>query len=424
MAVEALVGLIPSTWEYTTLGAICQRGGGNIQTGPFGSQLHASDYVSVGIPLIMPQNIGDNRIIEDGIARITIDDAKRLNRYLVRKGDIVYSRRGDVERRSLVREHEDGWLCGTGCLRVRMGEKGVDPGYASFYLGHPSVREWIVRHAHGATMPNLNTSILAACPFVVPPLAEQRAIASLLSALDEKIELNRQMNETLEAMARLFFKDWFVDFCPTRAKAEGRPPYLVPELWSLFPDALDDDDKPMGWIERRVEDVLELAYGKALKASDRTTGSIPVYGSGRITGYHNEHLVNGPSVIVGRKGTVGSLYWEDSHFFPIDTVFYVKPKAPLTFCYYLLKTLGLEEMNTDAAVPGLNRNNVYRLPVAWSCEQLREAFDTIVTPLRSQIFSNTEESRTLAQTRDLLLPKLMSGEIRLREAEKIVGQAA
>src|SRR6266702_1360005 len=132
MALEELVGPVPLEWEYTTLVAACERGGGDIQTGPFGSQLHASDYVPVGIPSIMPQNIGDNRIIEDDIARITQADGQRLSRYLVRKGDIIYSRRGDVERRALVREREDGWLCWTGCLRIRLGEKGVDPRYAAF----------------------------------------------------------------------------------------------------------------------------------------------------------------------------------------------------------------------------------------------------------------------------------------------------
>ncbi len=111
MAGEELLGPAPYGWKYTTLGTACQLGGGDIQTGPFGSQLHAADYVPVGIPSIMPQNIGDNRIVEDGIARITPEDAKRLSRYLVRAGDIVYSRRGDVERRALVRDHEDGWLC-------------------------------------------------------------------------------------------------------------------------------------------------------------------------------------------------------------------------------------------------------------------------------------------------------------------------
>ncbi|WP_126457071.1 restriction endonuclease subunit S [Pseudomonas aeruginosa] len=100
---------------------------------------------------------------------------------------------------------------------------------------------------------------------------------------------------------------------------------------------------------------MELAYGKALKSTDRVDGQVPVYGSGGITGYHNQALVAGPSVVVGRKGTVGSIYWEDRPFFPIDTVFFVKTDKPLTYCYYLLKTLGLEEMNTDAAVPGLNR---------------------------------------------------------------------
>jgi type I restriction enzyme, S subunit len=150
------------------------------------------------------------------------------------------------------------------------------------------------------------------------------------------------------------------------------------------------------------------------------SGSTPVYGSGGVTGYHNQALIEGPSVIVGRKGTVGTLYWEDKPFFPIDTVFYVKPKAPLTFCYYHLQTLGLEAMNTDAAVPGLNRNNVYRLPVPWSPYELRDRFDEMVTPFRQRMTANSEESETLTATRDLLLPNLMSGKVRVKDAEKLV----
>src|SRR3989442_14877040 len=216
MVVEQLFGPLPAHWEVITLGEVCARGG-DVQTGPFGSQLHAFDYVPFGIPSIMPQNIGDNRIVTDGIARITTKDAERLSRYCVRAGDIIYSRRGDVERRALVRVEEDGWLCGTGCLRVRFGDGPVDPLFASYYLDHPEVRGWIVRHAIGATMPNLNTSIMSALPFVVPPLPEQRAIAHILGTLDDKIELNRRMSETLEAMARAIFKSWFVDFDPIRA---------------------------------------------------------------------------------------------------------------------------------------------------------------------------------------------------------------
>ena len=219
---ESLIGPIPTHWQYLPLGDVCKLGGGNIQTGPFGSQLHASDYVSVGIPSVMPQNIGDNRIIESEIMRITPQDAKRLSRYLLQPGDIVYSRRGDVERRALVRDHENGWLCGTGCLRVRLGSGYTDPLYTSYYFGHPQVRAWIVGHAVGATMPNLNTSILSALPFVLPPLETQRAIAHILGTLDDKIENNRRTNQTLEDMAKAIFKSWFVDFDPVRAKAEGR----------------------------------------------------------------------------------------------------------------------------------------------------------------------------------------------------------
>src|SRR5215213_5617834 len=248
MVGNSLVGSLPSGWDHTTLGEACSREGGNIQTGPFGSQLHASDYVPQGIPSIMPQNIGDNRVIEDGIARITVDDAMRLRRYLVRMGDIVYSRRGNVEKRALIGEKEDGWLCGTGCLRVRFGANGVDPSYASYYLGHPNVRAWIVRHAQGATMPNLNSSILSSLPFVVPPIEEQRAIAHILGTLDDKIELNRRMNETLEEMARAIFKSWFVDFDPVRAKAEGRDPGLPKHIANLFPDRFEDSE--LGEIQR------------------------------------------------------------------------------------------------------------------------------------------------------------------------------
>ncbi len=173
MAGEFFVDSIPDNWEVTTLGKIVKLGGGVIQTGPFGSQLHASDYVVDGIPFIMPVNIGDNRIIEEGVARISKEDAQRLTRHRIRAGDIIYSRRGDVERRVLARSEQDGWICGSGCLLVRVGVGIVAPVYAAYYLGHTTVREWVVRHAVGATMPNLNTSIMEALPFLLPPLKEQ-----------------------------------------------------------------------------------------------------------------------------------------------------------------------------------------------------------------------------------------------------------
>ena len=307
------------------------------------------------------------------------------------------------------------------CMRGRAQK--LDNTFLRYLLSSPAQQAILAQYATGSTVLGISQKALRSVPISFPGFEEQKRIGVLLKSLDDKIALNLRINETLEATAQAIFRDWFVDFGPTHAKMNGRSPYLTSDIWSLFPDKLDESGRPVGWNERRVEDILELAYGKALKSDERTFGSIPVYGSGGVTGYHNEALVKEPSVVVGRKGSVGTLYWEDRPFFPIDTVFYVKPKSPLVFCYYQLKTLGLKTMNTDAAVPGLNRSNVYRLPVLWSSDGLPELFSELVTPFRQRMKVDSEESSRLASTRDLLLPKLMSVEIKVKDAEEKIGEA-
>jgi type I restriction enzyme S subunit len=364
--------------------------------------------------------------------RIDFSDARRISRAdfvewtrkaKPKRHDVVLSRRTNPGVTATFGEHCE-FALGQNLVLLRADGRNVHPEFLRWLTISPAWWSQIEKYINvGAVFDSLRCADVPRFELPIPPLPAQKAIASVLGILDDKIELNRRMNETLESMARAIFKDWFVDFGPTRAKMDGRAPYLAADTWSLFPDRLDDNGKPEGWTERRVEDVLELAYGKALKSTERTAGLVPVYGSGGITGYHNEALVEGPSVVIGRKGTVGSLYWEDRSCFPIDTVFYVKPRAPLTFCYYHLQTLGLEVMNTDAAVPGLNRNNVYRLPVPWSSDKLRDEFDQMVTLFRQRMQANSEETETLVATRDYLLPKLMSGEVRVRDAERLAEAA-
>ena len=460
---EKLLGPVASGWHYLPLGEVCERGGGEIQTGPFGSQLHAADYVPIGIPSIMPQNIGDNRIVEADIARITLADAQRLSRYRVRPGDIVYSRRGDVERRALIREHEDGWLCGTGCLRVRVGQGVADPVFAVYYLSHPAVREWIVRHAHGATMRNLNTSILSACPFVLPPLADQLAIASILGALDDKIDLNRRMNKSLEAMARAIFKDWFVDFGPTRAKMEGRAPYLAPEIWSLFPDLLDNEEKPQGWEKRsfgtmlidniggdwgkelpdkeydqpvciiRGTDIPDLTGGGTGKVPTRYTTARKM--AGRILNDYDiiiEVSGGSPTQPTGRSLMITrSILDRFPHpvlcasfcrrFRPKSTSLGILAAQHLAHLYSKGGTWEYQNQSTGIA----NFQTTHFLEaeqVTWPGERLCSQFTEQIEPLARA--SRRNEFIVLAATRDLLLPKLMSGEIRVKDAEKIVGGSA
>lgn len=444
---------IPGHWEPTTLGEACKRGGGDIQTGPFGSQLHASDYVPVGIPSIMPQNIGDNRISEEGIARISDDDAQRLSRYLVRPGDIVYSRRGDVERRALIRNPENGWLCGTGCLRVRFGNGVVYPPYAAYYLGHPVVREWIVRHAQGATMPNLNTSILSALPFVLPPSEEQRAIAHVLGTLDDKIELNRRMNESLEAMARTIFKSWFVDFDPVRAKASGEPPEsicrrlgLTPNVLALFPDSFQDSELgeiPKGWAVRSFGELCDRIamgpFGSNIKTSNFVPHGVPVIRGGNLTnGFVDDRFVflteekadqlrnsnaRPGNIVITHRGTLGQV-----GLIPNDCRYprYVVSQSQMVlsarsevasgrYLYEFLRSpIGQQALlanTSQVGVPAIAQptTSVKAIRVAAPPVTILRAYDLATKSLFDHASAVGKQSATLATIRDALLPELLTG---------------
>ncbi|HQT00244.1 MAG TPA: restriction endonuclease subunit S [Thiobacillus sp.] len=334
--------------------------------------------------------------------------------------DVVLSRRCNPGETAFVSPSVE-FALGQNLVLLRADGKRVYPAFLRWLTRSPEWWDQIGKFINvGAVFDSLKCADVPKFELTIPPLPEQRAIAHILGTLDDKIELNRRRNQTLEAMARALFKDWFVDFGPVRAKMEAREPYLPADLWQHFPDRLDDEGKPVGWKIKRVSDYLSLAYGKSLPAGKRSPGGVPVYGSGGITGLHNEALVDGPAVIVGRKGTVGSLYWEDRPCFPIDTVFYVQPEAPLPFCFYLLESLPLRDMNTDAAVPGLNRENVYRLKVVAPPTALIAAFAETASRFRDTIAAVSGEREALAQLRDTLLPKLISGELRIADAEKFI----
>lgn len=446
MSVEPLFGPLPDGWGVATLGDACARGGGNIQTGPFGSQLLASNYVPVGFPTIMPQNIGDNRIVTEGIARIAPEDAERLSRYRVRVGDIVYSRRGDVEKRALVRAGEDGWLCGTGSLRVRFGDGPIDSTYASYYLGHPEVRGWIVRHAIGAAMPNLNTPILSALPLVIPPLPEQRAIAAILGALDDKIELNRRMNRTLEAMAQALFQSWFVDFDPVRAKLEGRQSVgMDAETAALFPAAFEDSalgEIPQGW---KVGTLGEVATNPGRTVEPRSVRpDTPYIGlehmprqSIALTEWGQAgEITSGKARFVRGEILFGKLrpYFHKVGVAPVDGVcstdiLTITPKFSRWFGFVLEHLSSTELVNhanacpTGTKMPRVSWSDLARYETVIPGEEVTDRFTVYVFPIVEQIAAKIMQSRTLASIRDTLLPKLLSGEIRVPEAERVVEAA-
>lgn len=293
---------------------------------------------------------------------------------------------------------------------------GNDPLFCYYWLKQQDLAAF----NSGSAQPSLNRNYIYLKHVRVPgSVEEQRNIAAILGTLDNKIELNRKMNETLEAMARALFKSWFVDFDPVHAKAEGRPTGLPDHISALFPDSFESSelgDIPKGWSVAAIGEVIDLCYGKALKEQDRKAGGVAVYGSNGQVGWHNKKLVAGPGIVVGRKGNPGTVTWAAIDFFPIDTTFFVAPKEPIGSLYFLLFSLqrqNLDLLGADSAVPGLNRSSAYLKRQLVPLAPVLDAFDGNVRPLFTRVEDSKKESITLATLRDTLLPKLISGELRL-----------
>ena len=302
-----------------------------------------------------------------------------------------------------------------------------------------------------AAVPGLNRNHLHQEPVRVPSdPSEQRAIAHILGTLDEKIDLNRRMNETLESMARAIFKDWFVDFGPSRVKAEGRDPYVAPEIWDLFPDALDKQGKPLGWIISEIGNEVDAVGGTTPSTKE------PSYWEGGE--YHwatpkDLSKLSSPVLMhTDRKITEAGVRKISSGLLPVGTVL-MSSRAPIGYlaivevptavnqgfiamvcekrlpnvfvlfwCYENLDYIkGISGGSTFSEIS----KRVFRpIPVVVPPERIVKAFEWIIRPLYSRIVANVRESESLAQTRDLLLPKLMSGEIRLSDAENAVEAVA
>lgn len=441
-------------------------------------------WTDSGVIVLRNQNIRDGQL--DLSSPSYTDEAgfeSRIKRAVPQVGDIVFTREAPMGEVCLI---PDGLKCCLGQRQVLLRpKKEVSGQYLYWALQSPFVQHQISwNEGTGTTVSNVRIPVLKALNIPRQGNSEDY-IAKILSSLAEKIQINQQINQTLEQMAQAIFKSWFVDFEPVKAKIAARErwyalqsgnesaspasyageladqpinidldtymnhaamqaisgkdaeqlaqmqiekPEEYAELYAtaeLFPSAMQDSELgkiPEGWFPVTVAHFIDLVYGKALKKTDRIEGEYPVYGSGGITGSHNQALVTGPGIIIGRKGTVGSIYWENGDFYPIDTTYYVivKESCSLLFAFYLLQTLGLENMNTDAAVPGLNRNNVYRLEVPHYPTALIERFALLVSSFSKQIAILCKETNALTLIRDTLLPKLLSGELSVADIESEV----
>lgn len=283
--------------------------------------------------------------------------------------------------------------------------------------------------ASGSAQPILNKSDFGRLKLLLPSLSEQREIARILGTLDDKIELNRRMNETLEAMARALFKSWFVDFDPVCAKTEGREAGLSDALANLFSGSFEATklgEIPKGWNATKWGDLVSLEYGKSLSGYAGDNGKYPAYGTNGRIGSYSEALCRHPGIIVGRKGAYRGVHYSRTPFFVIDTAFYVEPKKPLElrWAYYEMLRQDINNMDSGSAIPSTSREDFYDLPVVEPPIESQQAFVQALRPCWTRQARNNGEAHTLAALRDTMLPKLISGELRVKEAERVAEAVA
>ena len=299
------------------------------------------------------------------------------------KGDVIVVARGVGGTGDVKIVKERCYLTNLS-IKINLEEERVDKKYFyySFYM------ETLRYLDSGSAQSQITIKDLERIILLLPPLPEQKAIASVLSSLDDKIDLLHRQNKTLEAMAETLFRQWFL---PAEASAQ------------------------VG-VDGKLGDVIDLVYGKGLKEEIRTGAGFPVVGSSGIVGYHSEYFVEGPGIVIGRKGTLGKVIYLWDNFFPIDTTYFVKSKLDskgLYYEYFLLKTLNFEDMNSDSAVPGLNRDIALLSEIKIPRTESIKEFDIQCSNIFKKILGNNKQIHTLEKLRDTLLPKLMSGEVRV-----------
>lgn len=389
-----------TNWKETTLGEVAEKmfSGGTPST-------QCEDFYGGNIPWLRTQEVNFNYIYDTEI-KITEEGMKNSSARWTPENTVVIAMYGNSAGRTAFSRMKT--TTNQACCNFIADVKKANPLFIYFYLKNKYLE--LEGLANGGAQQNLSVSILKNFSVIIPPIKEQKEIAGVLSSLDDKIELLREENKMLEATAQAIFKEWFVHF--NFPNAEGKPHR------SSGGKMIDSElgEIPEGWRVGKMGDVFSLGYGKPMKEENRTGKGYPVYGSNGIVGYHKDFLVKGDGIVVGRKGTMGSVVWIEDNFYPIDTAFYVQDKLgidKLFFHYLLLKSQNLERVGSDSAVPGLNRNSAYAIGTVIPNIKIVNCFNQCVEPIFSKVKLNNSQIQTLSTLRDTLLPKLMKGELKI-----------
>ena len=406
-----------TSWKTYKLGDIA-----DIQTGPFGSQLHNKDYALVGSPIVTVEHLGNRHFTTQNLPLVSDTDKARLSKYILSEGDIVFSRVGSVDRCSYVSKAEDGWMFSGRCLRVRCSSKAY-PLYVYYYFCLESIKQYIRNVAVGATMPSINTQIMSEIPISLPSLEEQRRIAGILGAIDDKIENNRRINDNLEQQAQALYKQWFVDF--EFPNEEGKP-------YKSSGGKMVDSELgliPKGWSVGALSDLADITMGQSPNGkSFNENGEGIVFYQGRtefgirypsIRLYTTEptRYAEPMSVLLSVRAPVGDINIATQKCCIGRGVASIKSKTDNNaYMYCCLKELRpqLDQYNGEGTVFGsINRKELEGLALCIPKNEVVSQFNNLVLGMDRQMLNLFQQTQNLATLRDTLLPKLMNGEIKL-----------
>ena len=378
----------------------------DIQTGPFGSQLHKEDYVDIGTPIVTVEHLGNRVFTEQNLPKVSDEDKARLSKYVLKEGDIVFSRVGSVDRCSYVDAAHDGWMFSGRCLRVRPNTE-VDPLYLYYFFCLEDTKQFVRNIAVGATMPSINTKLLGEVEVAYPSQTEQQKIVALLSALDDKIEINQKINDNLYAQAKAIFAQRFIGI------------ETIPDGWKKG-NLLDIANYLNGLAMQKFRPRDDEVGLPVLKIKELRQGSCDVSSELCSPSIKPEYIVHDGDVIFSWSGSLlvdiwcGGTCGLNQHLFKVTSETYDQ------WFYYLWTAHHLERFIAIAAdkattMGHIKRGELEKAEVLIPSEKDYKEISSLMNPLFNLIIANRIEARKLAELRDELLPKLMSGEIDVSE---------
>ena len=392
-------------WEKVKLGDVSTC----IQPGPFGSQLHNSDYSESGTPIIMPKDMIDGKISHSNLVFVGEEHTKRLCRHQVHSGNLMVARKGDVRKCVFITENEEGWMTGSDCLKVALKEDVCHPKFIYYQLRSPFIGRWLEKISIGATMPSINTGLLSGIELMLPPLKTQKRIADILSAYDDLIENNQKQIKLLEESAQRLYKQWFIDL-----------KFLGHETTKIV------DGLPEGWRKERLVDFADVVMGQSPKSEfyNQEKKGLPFHQG--VGSYGTRFVIDDTySSSVTRIAESGSILF--SVRAPVGRLNFTKNKIIIgrglaainhkekcqSFLFYMLKERFFKDdiLGNGAIFASISKDELLNQQFVIPNDELLQKFNTIASGIDAKIAAADAQMQLLTQSRDRLLPKFMNGKI-------------